>query len=101
MEVLQATAEVSLSVAEITGWVIKIVGALAAVIMALGGVVAYLFKTLISEQKKWSETQLLMQKETNQVINDNTTALNGLSEGLKAIPEHIETVLKLHLLEKR
>lgn len=99
--ITQQASEVALSVEQITGWVLKIVGALAAVIMCLGGVVAYLFRTLISEQKKWSDTQLVMQKETNKVINDNTVALNSLTDGIRSIPDNIETVLKLHLLEKK
>jgi hypothetical protein len=99
--VVQSASEVALSIDQITGWILKIVGALSAVIICLATVVAFLFKMLIAEQKKWSETQLTMQKETNQVINDNTNALKSLSEGIKSIPDHIETVLKLHLIEKK
>jgi len=93
--------QVALSIQQITGWVMKIIGALSGVIALLGTVVAYLFRSLITEQKKWSETQIIMQKETNQIINDNTQALDNLSDGIKSIPQQIETVLKLHLLEKK
>jgi hypothetical protein len=100
-QVTQQASEVALSIDQITGWIIKMVGALSAVIVALAGVVAYLFKSLISEQKKWSETQLQMQKDTNQIINENTTALENLSEGIKGVPQQIELILKSHLLDKR
>lgn len=100
-QVTQQASEVALSIDQITGWIIKMVGALSAVIVALAGVVAYLFKSLISEQKKWSETQLQMQKDTNQIINENTAALENLSEGIKGVPQQIELILKSHLLDKR
>lgn len=100
-QITQQASEVALSIDQITGWIIKIVGALSAVIVALAGVVAYLFKSLISEQKKWSETQLAMQKETNQAINNNTAALGKISEGMESIPTQIEMVIKMHLLDKK
>ncbi len=100
-ETVQTAAEVALSIDQITGWVIKIIISMSGVIVTLAAVVGYLFKEFKADQKKWYETQLTIQKETNQVINDNTNALKGLSEGLKAIPDHIETVLKLHLMERK
>jgi len=100
-QITQQASEVALSIDQITGWIIKIVGALSAVIVALAGVVAYLFKSLISEQKKWSESQLAMQKETNQAINNNTTALGKISEGMDNIPTQIEMIIKMHLLDKK